>query len=210
MYHDGYQSIEGSIFARELQSILRKYGRELEQLDQLGVPNEVKRRIIGSLHHPNTFLILNSGELERLSNALALTNGDMERLHTAMLQTSASKVRLDPVEQENKKTDDRRDLGALRGDASSGEDTALDRVLMPACDLIEAGRLAQQTSRSSRTKMEQMKHARAACDSFARAVKVLEKLPRDIRRTSDWMFWRQSAEQDLHEAKQWLAKIELA
>lgn len=198
MHYDEEQAIDGRDFVRELQSVLRKYGWELKQLDQLGVQKEIVRRLLWSLQHPHIFLLLNKSEMNRLITLLSLNEEDIERLQTAMLTTAEDRKRLDRQEQVDTKAGGVRGLGAKRGEPGSVEDTALDRVLAPAYDLISRGRLAQHNSDcATNTAIERLKQTRVAYDYFIAAIRKLEGMPGDIRRTPEWEQWRQIVARDL-------------
>ncbi|GAC1510758.1 MAG: hypothetical protein NVS2B12_27270 [Ktedonobacteraceae bacterium] len=225
-YRHSPQSNGWNIFARELQNVLRKYNLSLEQLEsRVGIDPEKVRRLSQSSHSSKSLPILSPDEMDRLTRALNLSEDDITRLDAAILastiqQTLAERISKNDTQHAinqlfplilrafNEEAESTLDFGNTRGgpDPILDDDSELDNIFVSTLTAIDnANRiLLLSTNMSSVKRKAQLQ---LAITFFTEALKELDKMPSNHRKTTRWQYWRQDAQQGLVSAQELLAKL---
>jgi hypothetical protein len=211
------KEVRWNLFARELEDLLYKHGRNLNDLiSEAGLHPEKVRRLKQSLVLPR-FNILNPEDLEQVSEFFAFTGEEQLRVRAAILATAVEETlmnRIDPhdalhaaeeifpllVDALRQRFGRQSGLAATRRACMTNESTSTDDILDPILKRFDQATLALHLSRQSQTLAEQVEQATRARDLFTIVLADLEALSvADPTITQDdaWQLWHQETQKNL-------------
>ena len=210
-----------NLFARELEDILVGHQYAIGQLEErAGIHREKVRRLKQSLLMPKNFPVLNTDEMEAVSEKLHLSYIEILRLRAAILATSIERVLMDRIsphdalaaaeqmlpliikamqEQINSITG----MGAIRREDTIASDyDENDLALASAIEAIDKGTIALHLSYSVSSHSERIERAREARQHFEVAQAELDEVDDDIHMLASWKYCHNEAGNRLAEANE--------
>jgi hypothetical protein len=215
-----------NLFARELEAILEAHQLSIGQLDdRLSIHREKVRRLKQSLLTPKNFPVLNTEEMEMLSEKLQLSDDEIMRLRAAVLATAIERVLMDRIspsdalavaehmlplisramqEQINSITG----MGAIRReDTISSDYDESDLALESAIEAIDKGTIALHLSYNVSSHIERIERAQEACHHFEVAQAELDEVDDDMRMLAAWKYCSEEAQSRLIEVNERLEEL---
>ncbi len=216
-----------NLFARELEDILADHQYTIGQLDDwgVGIHREKVRRLKQSLLMPKNFPVLNTEEMEAISEKLQLSDAEIMRLRAAILATSIERILMDRIsphdalvaaeqmlpliskamqEQINSITG----MGAIRReDTISSDYDENDLALESAVEAIDKGTMALHLSYSVSSHTERIERAQEARHHFEGAQAELDEVDDDIRALTSWKYCHNEAHNRLVEVNERLEDL---
>ena len=221
MANQATSEMRWNLFARELEDILAEHQCAIDQLNErAGIHGEKVRRLKQSLLIPKNFPILNTDEMEAISEKLHLSHTEILRLRAAVLATSIERVLMDRIsprdalvaaeqllpliikamqEQINSITG----MGAIRReDTISSDYDENDLALESAIESIDKGTIALHLSYSVSSHTERIERALEARHHFEVAQVELDEVDDDIHMLTSWKYCHTEAQSRLIEANE--------
>ncbi len=215
-----------NLFARELEDLLQKRERDLNDLiSEGGLHPEKVYRLKRSLATPK-FHLLSPEDLEQVIATFQFTNEEQLRLGAAILATAIEETLMNRVDPDNalraaeeifpilvkalrQRFGQRRGLAATRREIMTEEITTND-VLEPALECFDQAMLALHLGQQGNSPVERMEQTQRACDGFAAVLTDLEALRATdpaIATTDAWKMWCQEAQKGLTVALERLVQL---
>ena len=207
-----------SVYALTLQRILNTYRMGLGHLDdRVGIHREKVRRLIRSLHTPDSLPVLNPDEAQLLFETIHIRQEDRWHLHAALLATAIQRLLSQRIELEDArlaaeqmlpiihdaviKHKNTRGLGNVRGDIDPLEDNEFDLMFALPLEMIDQGNEALYLSRDATSHTERVRRTRFARGCFEEAAAELVNFSRNIRLLPDWQHRHDEAQKGLESVK---------
>ena len=215
-----------NLFARELEDILAEHQCTVGQLgDRVGIHREKVRRLTQSLLIPKSFPVLNTDEMEAVSEKLHLSYTEMMRLRAAVLATSIERVLMDRISPPDALTAAEQllpfiikamleqiksitGMGTIRReDTISSDYDENDLALESAIEAIDKGTIALHLSYSVSSHTERIERAQEAHHHFEVAQAELDEIDDDIRMLASWKYCHNEAQNRLNEVSERLDEL---
>jgi hypothetical protein len=204
-----------NLFARELEDLLRKRDRELNDLMSEGLLHSEKvRRLKQSLVYPR-FHLLSPEDLEQVITVFCLSGEEQLRLRAAILATAVEETLMNRIDPENalraaeeifpillralqKRLKQQRGLAATRRPMM--EEPRSDDAMELILERFDHAMLALHLSRQGSTLIEQMEQGTMARDRFLAVLADLEALCASdpaLENNEAWQLWHQETQKGL-------------
>jgi len=221
------ESKRWNIFARELEDLLSKRERDLNDLiSEAGFHPEKVRRLKQSLATPK-FHLLSPEDLEQVIVTFHLTTEEHLRLRAAILATAVEESLMNRIDADNAlraaeeifpilvralrvRLKQQRGLGATRRILMAEEPTTSD-VLEPILEHFDQAMLALHLSRQGSTTAERMEQATNARNRFTSVLADLETLSATdptMALTDVWQLWHQETQKGLAASEENLVRLQ--
>ncbi len=215
-----------NLFARELEVILEAHQLSIGQLDdRLGIHREKVRRLKQSLLTPKSFPVLNTEEMEVVSEKLQLTDAEMVQLRAAILASAIERMLMDRINQDDallateqllliisramqQQLNSITGMGAIRReDAIPSTYDESDLALEAAIERIEKGTTALHLSHHISSHSERIERTKEARSHFEAALAELDEVDDDMRMLAAWSYYQAEAQSRLAEAEERLEDL---
>jgi hypothetical protein len=215
-----------NIFVRELEDLLQKHERDLNDLiNEAGLHPEKVRRLKQSLIAPR-FHLLSPEDLEQVTMTFHLTGEEQLRLRAAILATAVEETLMNRIDADNamraaeeifpilvkalqKRLGQQRGLAATRKQAMTEETT--NDVLEPTLERFDQAILALHLSLQGKISTEQIEQAIKARNGFTTVLADLESLNTTdpiVALTDAWQVWYQETQKNLAVALENLLRLQ--